>query len=274
MRSFEAEYELATATLETGHSKARLYPALSSFTDEVVGTMARLIAYVMGLTLIATAGLFVWCPFPDFAEVEPEAKAGWSEATRSAPAFAVSSFDSKDETETYRIYRHPGGGRKDVFRWSDQAEGPVAELEIYRPGGELDRSPAPMADIAARLDPDGTNELETAGIIESKFGPVTLLRQSGGVSTQTCLGFLSLAGETGLRLSGWSCRGDSLAARRAGIGCVLNRLTLLAAGNEPRLAEMFAHAELKRTDCAGASVPALSADWVMGSESPSLRGAL
>ena len=58
------------------------------------------------------------------------------------------------------------------------------------------------------------------------------------------------------------------------IGCMLNRLTLLAAGNDPKLAELFAHAELKRANCASPAAPALSADWVMGSENPRLRGAL
>ena len=47
---------------------------------------------------------------------------------------------------------------------------------------------------------------------------------------------------------------------------MLNRLTLLASGNEPKLAELFARAELKRGSCATAAAPATSADWVMGAE--------
>ena len=39
-------------------------------------------------------------------------------------------------------------------------------------------------------------------------------------------------------------------ARRAAIGCMLNRLILLTAGNDPKLAELFARAELKRGSCA------------------------
>jgi hypothetical protein len=52
----------------------------------------------------------------------------------------------------------------------------------------------------------------------------------------------------------------------------LNRLNLPTAGNDPKLAELFAHAELRRADCA-ASSPVLSADWVTGSDNPRLRGA-
>ena len=61
---------------------------------------------------------------------------------------------------------------------------------------------------------------------------------------------------------------------RAAIGCMLNRLTLLTAGNDARLAELFARAELKRADCQAPSEPRLSSDWVTGAGNPSLRGAV
>ena len=62
--------------------------------------------------------------------------------------------------------------------------------------------------------------------------------------------------------------------RRAAVGCMLNRLTLLAAGNDPKLAELFAQAELKRGDCANPSQSAESVDWVTRPDNPRLRGAL
>ena len=52
----------------------------------------------------------------------------------------------------------------------------------------------------------------------------------------------------------------------------LGTLTLLASGNEPRLAEFFARAELKRGSCMAAT--AVSVDWVTGAENPRLRGPL
>ena len=54
---------------------------------------------------------------------------------------------------------------------------------------------------------------------------------------------------------------------------MLNRLTLLSAGNDPKLAELFARAELRRGDCAASGAPALSADWLTGTDNPLLRGA-
>jgi len=43
----------------------------------------------------------------------------------------------------YEVFRHVRGGRKDVFRWTGPGKGPIAELEIYLPGGEFNPSGTP-----------------------------------------------------------------------------------------------------------------------------------
>lgn len=251
---------------------ARIHPALTSFADECCATLARLIAYVVALVLLGMIGLDIWEQLPGAADTEPTSKTGWSSAPRSRPQFAVSSLDSSEKSETYDIFRHPAGGRKDVFHWGPPGERPLAELEIYRPSGEFDPSEAPDAEIGLRMDLGGL-ALEAAGVIDSKFGAVTLLRPSGTLDATSCLGFFKRLGDPALRISGWSCPGGGLPARRAAIGCVLNRLTMLASGNEPKLAELFARAELKRRSCANAAT-AVSADWLAGTENPRLRGPL
>jgi hypothetical protein len=254
---------------------AQFHPALRSFADECTGVLARLIAYVGALALIAIIGVSLWDELPLRGIGDPPAKSAWSTAARAYPAFTVSQFDLSGKTETYEILRHPGGGRKDVLRWAAQGEKPIAELEIYRPGRELSQSGPPIADIAGRMDPDGMRELQAAGVIDSKFGAVTLLGltdRDGGA--RPCLGFMKGFEQPNVRISGWSCQGDTLPARRAAIGCILDRLMLLTAGNDPKLAEMFAHAELKRGGCTPAAAPVISADWVTGAQNPRLRGSL
>ena len=252
----------------------RIHPALTSFADECIGMLARLTAYVGTLALLAILGIHLWNQLPATEPVEPAARAGWGQAMRSYPAFAVSQFNLAEKTETYEIFRHPEGGRKDVIRWSGQGEKPVAELEIYRPGGEFDRSGPASADIATRMDPKGTPELEAAGITDSKFGTVTLLRHPGDADARSCLGFVKRLDEPNLQISGWSCQGETLPARRAAVGCMLSRLILLTAGNDPKLAELFARAELRRGSCTAAALPSTSADWVTGAQNPKLRGSL
>jgi hypothetical protein len=256
--------------------QARIHPALTSFADECCGTLARLMAYVGTLALVAILGIHLWDQLPVRESNATPAEAGWNLAGRSHPVFAVSQFDSAEKTGRYEIFRHPLGGRKDVISWAaggaKQAEKPVAELEIYRPGSEFGQSGQTIDDLAARMEPRGAHKPEAAGVIDSKFGSVTLFRHPGDGGS--CLGFLKRLDDPSLQISGWSCQGDALPAQRAAIGCMLNRLILLTAGNDPKLAELFARAELRRTNCATTSRPAPSADWVTSAGNPLLRGTL
>ena len=130
------------------------------------------------LALLAIVGIHLWDQLPA-GDLDTSAKASWSPATRSYPAFAVSQPELVGKTASYEILRHPEGGRKDILRWAAAGEKPVAELEIYRSGGELTQSGPAIAEIADRMDPGGAHELEAAGVIDSKFGTVTLLRLAG-----------------------------------------------------------------------------------------------
>lgn len=257
------------------HHTTRIHPALTSFADEIRATLARLFAYVGTLALIGILTVHFWDLWNAVrGAAEPRAEASWAQASRSHPRFAVSSLDTSVKTETYTILRHPEGGRKDILRWTDNDEKPVAELEIYRQGAEFDPQIPAAADLAARMMGAGASELEPAGVVDSKFGVVTLLRRAAdGDGARSCLGFIRRFEAPDVQISGWWCRGIGWPARRAAIACMLDRLTLLASGNEPKLAEMFARAELRRGSCT-AALPAISADWVAGPQNPILRGAL
>jgi len=248
-------------------SPTQIHLTLANFADEVVGTLARLFAYVGTLALFAMLALAGLRQLPDLRDDDPAGKPGWAVATRSRPAFALSRLDSSDKTASYTIFRHPGGGRRDIMRWAGDADRPVAELEIYREGYEFDVTRPAAAGLAVQMGLDAATALEQAGLIETKFGPVALFRPSG---TTACLGYLKRHEEPGLQISGFSCQGDTMPARRAAIACTLNRLTLLTSGNEPTLAELFAHAELKRRACDAQG----SADWLLGAANAQLRGTL
>ena len=131
------------------HYTMRIRPLLTSFVDEVCGTLARLCAYLMTLALMAILGIALFDALPDAMATEPSIKDGWNLAERSARAFAVSQVNLQDKPEVYEIFRHPEGGRKDVFQWSGADKTPVAGLEIYRPGDELHQAGAAAAEIAA-----------------------------------------------------------------------------------------------------------------------------
>jgi len=264
----------SSATPANPEHDAKDHSALTGFFDKFCATLARLIAYLGALLLLGIIGLHYWDELPA-APVEPADRPGWSLASRPLPAFAVSLPNINEKSDTYEIFRHPAGGRKDVFQWGRQGQRPVAELEIYRPAGEFSLAQTPEPEIATRMDPKGGRELELAGVVDSKFGTVALLRVSASPDgSKACLAFLKRIDDPFLQISGWSCQGGGLLARRAAIGCMLNRLTLLAAGNEPKLTEFFARAELKDNSCGVAAASAPSSDSVTGTENPRLRGPL
>ncbi|MBW7972767.1 hypothetical protein [Bradyrhizobium sp. BR 10289] len=254
----------------TAVSPTQIHLALANFADEVVGTLARLFAYVGALVLFAILGLAGLDQLPALRDDEPAEKPGWSQASRSHPAFAVSRLDSSEKTASYIIFRHPEGGRRDVLRWTSEADKPLAELEIYRQGGEFDVTRPATEGLAVRMGLSTSAGLEQAGLIDTKFGPVALFRPTGTAGTPSCLGYLKRSEEPALQISGFSCQGDTMPAQRAAVACTLNRLTQLASGNEPKLAEWFARAELKRQPCSASSAP----DWLMGAANAQLRGTL
>ncbi|MGO3933331.1 hypothetical protein [Rhodopseudomonas pseudopalustris] len=258
--------------------RGRIHPALRSFADECRETVVRLLAYVGALALIGLIVFYAANPLTDAAitaAAEPAARAGWSGAMRSHPAFAVSQIDLPGATASTEILRHPDGGRKDILRWALPGQPPVAEITLYRPGNEaraeVQGLPDIVADIAARLDPGGGGAAQPAGLIDSKFGTVALFDLGGRANR--CFGFFKRIDEASLRISGWTCRGDSLPQRRAAAGCMLDRLVLLSAGGDTALAETFARAELRRQGCKdGQSQQDAGADWVLGAQNPRLRG--
>ena len=255
----------------TAVSPTQIHLALANFADEVVGTLARLFLYVGALALFAILALAGLGQLPDVRDDGPTEKPGWAVADRSHPAFALSRLDSSEKTASYTILRHPEGGRRDVMRWAGDADKPVAEIEIYREGGEFDVTRPATSGLAVQMGLGPATTLEQAGLIDTKFGPVALFRPSGTTDgSPACLGYLKRNEEPALQISGFSCQGDTMPARRAAIACTLNRLTLLTSGNEPKLAELFAHAELKRRSCDAGG----SADWLLGAANAQLRGAL
>src|SRR5947207_14113520 len=97
----------------TAATPTQIHLALANFADEVVGTLARLFAYVGVLVLFAILGLAGLGQLPSLHDDEPTEKPGWSVADRSHPAFAVSRLDSSDKTAAYTILRHPEGATWD-----------------------------------------------------------------------------------------------------------------------------------------------------------------
>jgi hypothetical protein len=87
MYSFSAA--AANSHFTTRIHTTRIHPMLTGIADEIRGTLARLIAYLMMLALIAIGAIAAWNQLPDAIAMTP-----------------VSQFNLQDKTEPYRIWRH------------------------------------------------------------------------------------------------------------------------------------------------------------------------
>jgi hypothetical protein len=87
MYSFSAA--AANSHFTTRIHTTRIHPMLTGIADEIRGTLARLIAYLMMLALIAIGAIAAWNQLPDAIAMAP-----------------VSQFNLQDKTEPYRIWRH------------------------------------------------------------------------------------------------------------------------------------------------------------------------
>ncbi|WP_407149711.1 hypothetical protein [Bradyrhizobium sp. ORS 86] len=100
--------------------------ALTSFVDEVYATLSRLFAYVVTLALLGGLAVYLWQQLPDATATGP-ADASWGLAGHSTPARATDRLNPHNKTETYEVFRHPEGGRKDISRCAEAALQRVAE---------------------------------------------------------------------------------------------------------------------------------------------------
>src|SRR5262249_6160887 len=154
-----------------------------------------------------------------------------------------------------------GGGRKDILALGEpDGAVPDLQIEIYRAGSEapdFDEAKTEIVANARALGPTQVTRLDEP--LVSKFGPLTLVSFTTSKGTErSCLGFVRAYSDPRVQSSGWFCQGGAEFIEQSTLSCALDRLTLLAAGSEPKLGALFAQAELNRSYC-GQRDPILAA---------------
>ena len=257
----------------------RIHPALRSFGDECGDAFIEVLAYVGVLAILAATAIYAGTHYTtlfETAAVEPELRPDFVPTPRSPPAFAVSQLDFGGKTETYQVLRHREGGRKDVLRWTragPAGRGRAGNLPARRRG-----EPGPAAaggsrgpDRARRPARDPDRRRDRQQVRRGDAADADRPRRAGRVLPRLPQEFRA-AGAAFVRLV---LPGQDIPEQRAAIGCMLDRLVQLSAGNDPAIAELFARAELRRTGCPPASAgPATAENWVTATQNPRLRGSL
>lgn len=234
---------------------------------DIRATIVRVLAYMGGLAILAIgAASLVRAPVGE-AAVRPAPLREWISVERPHPAFDLQMPELAADGFSYKILRrNADGARKDVLSFGEPAGGgPYVMVEIYRPGAASERFIDAPSEIAARIvDFTVIDDVKPAGEIDSKFGAVPLVDFAIAVPgthngmQRRCLGFARPFDDPALQIAGWYCSANEAVVHRATLACALDRLTSLSAGGDPKLARLFARAELKRTFC-GERNPILAA---------------
>lgn len=231
--------------------------------EDFAGTMLRLFAYMAGLAVLGVLAAILFRLPAVVAAVGPAPRPQWTEVERPHPAFELLLPELGGPASRYAIFRREAdGARKDVLSWGEAAgSGPYVMLEVYRPGAPGDRFIDPLSEIAARLvDLTVTDDVKPAGVIEGKFGAVSLVDFAIAPNgrERRCLGFARAFDDPSMQVAGWYCSAGAEVVDRALLACALDRLTILSAAGDSNVADLFAHAELKRSFC-GRRNPILAA---------------
>jgi hypothetical protein len=254
-------------------------------------TFARAVAFLRASIFLAIAGGTAVLGY-DFIGSTPAASSvaptqdthpAWIEVPRAAGAFAVSMQGLDPAHSSYLVRRHrDGGGRKDLmtFGASDDKNAYV-RIELYRPGTEGEAIADPLDAVAVLAGDSRINaELsETPGILKTKFGELSVIdmKIASVEGERACVAIAGAWDDPRFGMVAWWCNAGPEMVPHGQLACLVDRLTLMSAGGDEKLASFFAKAELKRNFC-GANGPIIAAtpkrleDWISQKAGPPLRG--
>jgi hypothetical protein len=241
-------------------------PGSRTVPEDIRATIVRILAYMGALAILAIAAASFFRPAAVVAAVEvPMPAPEWINVERPHPAFEMVMPELAALDSGYAILRRAAdGARKDVISYGEAAgNDPYVTVEIYRPGAESERFIDAPSEIAARITHfTVTDDVKPDGVLDSKFGAVPLvdfaIAARPSPKQRRCLGFAKAFDEPVMQIAGWYCSAGDEVVDRSTLVCALDRLTMLSAGGDAKLAQLFARAEIKRTFC-GQRSPILAA---------------
>jgi len=254
-------------------------------------TFARAFAFLRASIFLAIAGgtavlgydFIGSTPAASSVTPTPEAHPAWIDVSRAAGAFAVAMQGFDPAQSSYLVRRHrDGGGRKDLMTFGAAGDkSAYVRIELYRPGTEGEAIADPLDAVAALAGDSGIDaELsETSSKLKTKFGELSVIDMNvtGTEHARACIAVAKAWDDPRFGLVAWLCNAGPEMVPHGQLACLVDRLTLMSAGGDDRLASFFATVELKRNFC-GVAGPILAAtpkrpdDWISQKTAPPLRG--
>ena len=186
----------------------------------------------------------------------------WVRISRPVAMFGLEAPELERQPAVYEARRSQSGSRRQdglAFGGFTEAK-PHLELRLLVEHG-VAPAPQPFVIALVREAAERGMSVQRSGTptaIETRFGPVETADAtlSDGESSRACIAFRKGPGEMPLGLSGWWC-GGSRPADRQQLVCLIDRINLLSAGDDPALRTAFSRSELARQP--GCAPPRLSA---------------
>lgn len=230
-----------------------MHPGLHSWREDLPSAFVRGLAVFCGLFVLSFIAGRVFQSPPAVATSATAPRPDWIEIAKPFPAFALSIPEAVDAPFHYTIRRHAtGGGRIDSVTLGERdGDSPFLQIEVYRPGKEIFRFGEAASEVLARaghLAPSGLTHLQEP--VETKFGSISVAAfRTGAGPRKSCIGFARGFYDPLLQIAGWFCQNGDDFVTPATLACALDRFSLLSAGSEPKVGELFARAELRRSFC-------------------------
>jgi hypothetical protein len=196
----------------------------------------------------------------------------WIDIVRPIEIFGLDAPEFAKDTKIYRARRHrDGGGREDMLGFGQlRGKDPFLRLMVYRIGSEAAPDVSFYVDIvrraaAAELSIGRSTQPQVSA---TRFGAIEIadldLVERDGATTP-CLGFRQSLSGAPVKMIGFACGTKDKPLSRPGLVCIVERLDLNSAGEDPALARFFADSELHRIPaCAGTALGPLPvhANWL------------
>lgn len=248
-------------------------------------TLSRALAWISGVFMAAVLVQDLVGPTPAISSVElPAARPAWIEIANAHGAFALESAALDGLEQSYKVRRHrDGDARQDVMTFGTvDGQGPYVRVALYRPGTEA-LPPADPLDLAAAIAAESAIDAQLTGPVDelqTKFGALPILDMHvwGREGPRACLAVAGSWSEPRLSLVAWWCNRGWELVQRGQVACLLDRLMLMSAGGDDKIAAFFARAERGREVCGTSlilgSTPKRPDDWIFAKADPKLRGRL
>lgn len=191
-----------------------------------------------------------------FEETSPTTPAGhsasepvhaqWLEIVRPFSLFSLDAPFLNKAPHAYQARRHStGGGRQDILTFGKFDQGaPFVRLDIYRFGAEPRMTASFFVDMARQAAESGA-AIERAGLpgeLTTRFGAfeaAELILAKGETRRGQCYGFrLSGSGDV-VSMTGVACGSDERPLDMERLACLIDRVDLIAAGEDTALRAFF-----------------------------------